>query len=238
MRSSIDKRRDMARSILPSTDRAPGRGITAVKRANRRATARRLRAPGVDDWDDELDAVDPCAYPDRDIGRYVQQRRYADKLNHFQRWAVAVTRDLPREDRLSALAAGLPRGLVGDHALSHLRALPELRSGPPPVWQVRHEAWWAAVAARKAREERAAERRRALLVALLAEPEGHRSLNAAMKTAACDCPGHGERPPRRTLAGVHDVDAFLADVASCHAWRAALAGFLDGGATGTVAGAR
>lgn len=227
MRSSSDKRRDMARSILPSTSREPAKDIARVKRASRRRIAQHLSVVnGVpEDWDDALDAVDLRAYPGIEIREHVQWRRAADKLNHFQRWAVRVTRDVRREDRLSGLAATLPRGLVGDHAMSHLRELPEL--APDPAHRTPRQAFWdredAERAACRQRCATEAARRRARLVAAVTTYDGHRALNRAMKAVpVCD-------PPRwRTLAGPHDVDAFLADVARWYAWRQALDRFLDG----------
>jgi hypothetical protein len=227
MRSSYDKRRDMARSILPSTSRESAKDIARVKRANRRRIAQHLHvANGVpDDWDDALDAVDLRAYPDIEIGQYVLWRRSADKLHHFERWAVRVTRDIPQEDRLPGLAATLPRGLVGDHAMSHLRELPELAPDPAyrtwrQAYRDREDAERAACGQRRATE---ATRRRARLVAAVTTYDGHRALNRAMKAApVCD------PPRRRTLADLHDVDAFLADVARWYAWRQALDRFLDG----------
>jgi hypothetical protein len=232
MRSSLDKRRDMARSILPSTSRSARGDITALKRRNRRLVARRLSVSGgpPDDWDDHLDAFDERAYPDAEINQVVGWRRAADKLNHFERWAVAATRDLPLEERLGALRATLPRGLIGDHAVSHLRALPEI----DPVTAARRARWTSqtlrasrARAAARAAAETA--RRAALLRAVLETPGAHRLLNQVMKAAAHPDPAGVVH--WRTLAGVHDVHAFLADVARCPRSQTAFDRFLAGPVT-------
>ncbi|HWL36525.1 MAG TPA: hypothetical protein VNQ77_10040 [Frankiaceae bacterium] len=231
MRSSFDKRRDMARSILPSTSRESAKDIARIKRAHRRRIAQHLHVGnGVpEDWDDALDAVDLRAYPDIEIRQQVQWRRSADKLNHFQRWAVRVTRDIRQEDRLSGLAATLPRGLIGDHAVSHLYDLPELDPGcgadpsSRHAYQARWAVEWAARAERKQTEYALL---RARLVAAVTAYDGHRLLNRAMKAAPI-----GDPPRWRTLAGPYDVDAFLHDVNQWAVWWRALNRFLDGHVT-------
>ena len=149
MRHAIDKRRDMARSILPSTaGPAYGRGLAAVKRAARRKYRQQLTyATAVGELERFLDRLDPDGYPDRLIRELVRGRRAADRLNHFERWAVAVTAGLPVEDRLSTLRALLPSGLIGDHAISHLVHLPQINP------HARHWGeWFARAVAARSRE--------------------------------------------------------------------------------------
>jgi hypothetical protein len=129
MRSSATKSRDMARSILPSRARSTTAHLALTRRANRRAVGQKLsyiRAGDRGDQENWDERSDLRAYPDIEIGMIVRWRRGADKLNHFERWAVQVTKPLPVEDRLGYMRAMLPGGLIGDHALSHLRRLPEL----------------------------------------------------------------------------------------------------------------
>jgi hypothetical protein len=212
MRSSVTKRLDMARSILPSKARgSAAAALAAARRTNRRAVGRRLRAvaaagvtgPGA--VDDLLDGDDPWSYPDVAIGRVVRWRRGADKLNHFERWAVAVTRHLRPEDRLSHMRALLPGGLIGEHALSHLAWRPEFRVEPqrwPPFRPVPDD------------------HDRAALLAFLHDTlrhGGHRDLNAALKRARHPGParpGTGAHAAR-CLLGHHDVDRFLDDLYAC-----------------------
>ena len=134
------KRHQMARSILPSRARRSAReDLRSIHRRHRSAVAQRLRrdiAVRHAEPDDLFDLGDHTRYPDHEIRDVVRARRDADTLNHFERWAVAVTRHLPVEDRLPTLRAWLPDGLIGAHALTHLERLPELN---PPA---EHDWWW------------------------------------------------------------------------------------------------
>jgi hypothetical protein len=96
----------------------------------------------------------------------------------------------------------LPGGLICDHAMSHLRQLPELNPHDLNIYAFRFARSWEQNAKRQAEERR---RMRSLVTTIL-EAGGHAALNAALKAAAFE----GERP--RTLAGIHDVDAFLSHV--------------------------
>jgi hypothetical protein len=205
MRASIDKDRDMARSILPSRNREPARAAKAhIKRAARRRCRQacgalaQLGAYGGEDWDARLDLR---AYPDAEIRIIVRLRRAGDKLNHFERWAIARTRNLPIDDRLGAMTAVLPGGLIGDHALSHLRQLREINPAAP-------QFWWNPQLRAAERERAQADlcRRIGRAVRILVEHGGHNELNAAIKRTSV---GQVPRPPRRLLAGVHDIDDFV-----------------------------
>jgi len=195
----------MARSILPSRARSTTAHLALTRRANRHAIAQKLSyiRPGDradhEDWDERSDLR---AYPDIEIAMIVRWRRGADKLNHFERWAVQVTKPLPVEDRLGHMRAMLPGGLIGDHAMSHLRRLPELNPDDSNVYAFRFARSLERNAMRQAEERR---RVRSLMTIILGAG-GHGALNSALKAAAFE----GERP--RTLAGIHDVDAFLSHV--------------------------
>jgi hypothetical protein len=205
MRSSATKSRDMARSILPSRARSTTAHLALTRRANRHAIGQQLsyirrgQRADQEDWDSRGDLR---AYPDIEIAMIVRWRRGADKLNHFERWAVQVTKPLPVEDRLGHMRGMLPGGLIGDHAMSHLRRLPELNPDEVNDYALRFVRWREQNAKRQA-DERARMRR---LVTMILEAGGHAALNSALKAAAFD----GERP--RILAGIHDLDAFLSHV--------------------------
>jgi hypothetical protein len=157
MRSSATKSRHMARSILPSRARSTTAHLVLTRRANRHAITQSLsyirRGDRADqeDWDERSDLR---SYPDKEIAMIVRWRRGADKLNHFERWAVQVTKPLPVEDRLGHMRAMLPAGLVGDHAMSHLRRLPELNPCHMSYYALRFDRWRNQHAARQAEERR------------------------------------------------------------------------------------
>jgi hypothetical protein len=208
MRASIDKDRDMARSILPSKNREAARSAKAhIKRAARRRCHQtcdglaKLDSYRSVDWDARFDLR---AYPDAEIHMVVRWRRAGDKLNHFERWAIARTKGLPIDDRLGSIIAVLPDGLIGDHALSHLRLLAEINPGAPRFW------WnpWVGLAERE-RAEADHCRRIGRAVRVLVEHGGHGELNAAIKQTAL---GQTPRPQRRLLAGVHDIDDFVSTI--------------------------
>lgn len=115
-----NKTRQMARSILPSTRRDFAvKKLKLIRHQNRAATRDALRHLD-EDWE-PTDDVDLCWYPTKDIRKVVQERRAADKIRHFERWAVIFTADIPEPDgRLAKMRAILPKGLIGDHAISHL----------------------------------------------------------------------------------------------------------------------
>ena len=220
-----EKRRDMARSILPSRYRGAGRGLVQARRAHRHAIAQELRvlaAPGrlTRGWEDEVierwdEAHDLRRTIDHEIRDLVEWRRAGDKLNPFIRWAIATTADLPVDDRLTALRATLPDGLIGDHAMSHLQRVPALRPAHDhdrSSWRVRR-----AVLADEQKAARAQAYRdlRTILRDVVHAPGGLRDLNAVMK----GCDRHVQRRSceeagcvRRCLAGIHDVEAFIRDV--------------------------
>lgn len=114
------KARQMARSILPSTASRSARAERlhihrAARRVTRMETRRFLFVE--DDADDR--------FPDirGDIRMMVYERREADKLQPLMKWAEAVTRNLPDEDKLPAIKRVLPKNLIGQHAVSHLMRL-------------------------------------------------------------------------------------------------------------------
>ncbi len=137
MKSSIDKKRTMLRSILPSTKR---KEVRKSKRKLHQVQRRRVRhnlgaykgyEDQVENLYDELgedltDYITPLNgnyRGRRDWDAIVWERRNADKLNHFEHWAWKITRHMPVKDRYDYMRSILPDNLVGRHALSHLEFL-------------------------------------------------------------------------------------------------------------------
>jgi len=123
-----EKARHMAKSILPSTARKSSRRIlNEIRRRNRHKTREMCRKLAADPelWDDLAEIRD---YPNHEIHYQKWERRQADKLAHFERWAAHVTRSRPRDERLAAMRRILPSGLIGDHAIEHLRFMEEFAS--------------------------------------------------------------------------------------------------------------
>jgi hypothetical protein len=217
-----EKRRDMARSILPSKNREPARAALAeVKRANRRAIAHELGrfagqrvllddvADDLDDWDERTDLG---RYPYVEIHANVRWRRDGDKLNHFIRWAIATTADVPIDDRLSQLRSMLPGGLIGDHAMTHLAREPQLRRLLEHEWRRVRVRPSVHRSEQKARLAEQFDALHVLLVEVVNTPGGLAELNRVMKT--CDSHTRHDRCieegcVKRCLTGLHGVDPFL-----------------------------
>lgn len=170
-----DKRRQMARSILPSVWR---RGAAAEKahiaRAARRGVRAALRGLCVDPQ-----AEDEAARRDLDrdqkarieMGQLVSRRRGSDKLNHFMHWAERITKELPQDERLAAMRALLPRDLIGQHAIDHLRRHDAFVDPAAEIWQGRYRS-------RHLRMNRGS--RRGVLVRILASPAARALLTEAL----------------------------------------------------------
>jgi hypothetical protein len=194
----------MARSILPSKNREAARkDKTSTRKSERRAgralMKALLRCP--DDYDDEAGLSRDA--PGRMSGT-VSWRRAGDKLNHFERWAVRKTHLLPRDDRLSHLRPVLPNGLIGEHALIHLRQLPELLTARQLNARELERAGWTRRWRKSSRMNRGLQA--TLLRRIIEESNWHRALNRWL--------ARGETADVRTrkLLGLHDVRAFLRDV--------------------------
>lgn len=235
-----EKRRQMVRSILPSTRRRSAKAkLRLVKKSNRAFVRKELRAAVLDP--DRLDDVD-LRYPYTEIRDAVQERQAADKLNHFERWAVTVTAHIPEPDgRLAKMVATLPKNLVGWHAVSHLKGYTEFTSdrvrpyfNPTPPEQI--------LANRKAIAAARHQRRLVLLREIVISGWGHRLLNRFLRTKHAptmwpiwrenhpvehfdkvlgrnvverkDCFVEEFVGPRlsRILTGLGDIDAFLRDL--------------------------
>lgn len=200
------KRRQMARSILPSRARKEARArLRLIHRAYRRRVAQRLNADrrrlGTVDVDELFDLGESTRSPDRAVREVVLDRRLADTLNHFERWAVAVTRGFRLEDRLSRLRSWLPEGLIGAHAESHLRFVADISPRGPDAC-----CWWCSPPAASRESERESAR---LALRRTLERGLHADLNRHLRRA------HSER----LLHGVHDIDGFVAEVVNCSRYR-------------------
>ena len=124
MRNSSEKRRDIARSVLPST--------MCVKQTrhqihkSERARVRQFLHEG--NYDGLVpDRVD--ARTMRGIKEMVSDRRRSDKTSQLIRWAlhrVATEKtlaDATHEERLKEFASVLPATLAGRHALTHIESV-------------------------------------------------------------------------------------------------------------------
>ncbi len=139
MRNHNEKARDMERSVLPSTARKGSRDTRRIIHRRERAHERYLiqqlrRCPDIEDFDENLTFSDRHR---RDIAEMVEDRRSADKVGPLVRWAE---RKIEQDSALAAasfqdrevhFAKLLPPGLIGDHALFHLRWVLDDR---PPRW--------------------------------------------------------------------------------------------------------
>lgn len=124
------KHREMARSILPSKSRKGARdSLRIIKQQNRTATRQALRRVLFDEEYEVEDDVDLGYYPYEKIRGVVNDRRGRDKIAHFEKWAIKITKDIETPDgRLAHMRGILPKGLIGDHAISHLRGYDEFET--------------------------------------------------------------------------------------------------------------
>ncbi len=212
-----EKARDMARSLLPSTRRKAARKHrTGVHREARRTArlevARFERDPEAFDG-----APGPEGAPEQEIRYMVQQRRWGDKVHPFIRWATAITRELPRESRLSHVQGLLPRGVIGEHALKHLEGAEAFED---PI----EREWWELHWGQRRPQWRWMDRgeQAELLRAVLKAPGGHRAFNRwlqARHVTQYHPQGVPVGPTRaRPLRGLHDVLPFLDEVGTYAPW--------------------
>jgi hypothetical protein len=201
----LGKRRDMSRSVLPSTRRrAAAKDLAGVRRSHRREVRKQLRTfvdpMRVDDLEFH-DLSDYHRYPTRATREVVFARRNADKVAPLMRWAVGSTRSIRHEDRLSHLAAILPANLIGRHAMTHLDWMQELN--PIKKWSI---FWFSPREARDPNELREA-------IESVMDAGYHRAFNAFVK-GGVSSEVMGEEPVQacRLLLGLHDIESFVAVV--------------------------
>ncbi|MCB9762670.1 MAG: hypothetical protein H6739_22915 [Alphaproteobacteria bacterium] len=160
-----EKRREMARSILPSKRRKRARwDQTRVKR-RARSKMRQIVREARHDPEGVHERHDLRWEPKGDIRQCVQSRRYADKVEPLIRWATAVTADMPEPDRRSYLKSVLPDGVIGEHALFHLEGF--AFDSDRQAWRV---AWEARRRRQQALERHRRDRREGLLGGALGDP--------------------------------------------------------------------
>jgi hypothetical protein len=212
----------MARSILPSSRRESARAeLAEAKRAARHRSKQDLRRAMMDE--DFADEADLCYYPNEKIRFIVGERRLADKLNHFVKWARERTKGLPAESRLSKVRGILPPNLIGWHAVQHLRMDEHFRPPSHP---------WNYVYGQRTYKHIPRPDWKSILTTIVKTPGAHRMLNRFMvvhhkmtvwyQTAVIDLNRNRtwgstgveyvgpERP--RLLRGIGDIDDFLDDL--------------------------
>lgn len=203
MKNHDQKRRDMCRSILPSTSRRAARNNKAIlKRQHRRHIRLALR-----DWATYDDPYDYEGFAHEDTNRpitggipwlnviqdVVDERRYHDKVGPLVRWVERIKPDLPGDtddEKFDALRQLLPDNLIGRHALSHVDQLFDLSSK-------RYYYWW--------RRPRDYESEAEEFLAFVEGVREHCTLNLGYVNAVfagLEC-----------CAGIHDIDRFATAVA-------------------------
>ena len=126
-----EKKRQMARSILPSKKgRSSKWRLTEIRRNKRRAARQDLRAMLTEEDFGEFTERDLYRDDNTDIYRAVGDRRDADKLTHFVNWAIKITDGMEPDARMAHMKSVLPGNLIGWHARQHLRFTDEFDLNP------------------------------------------------------------------------------------------------------------
>jgi len=184
-----EKLLDMIRSILPSRSRCTARRSKAAEnRVVRRCVRGELRSGRHRDLH-------------RKANHYytVQDRRRADKLNHFMRWCEQLTEGLSVREALDFVRAILPHNLIGDHAYLHWKLHVTIETGHFTGGREK----------RRRRIQSETDSMRCRLRRVLAEaPHVLGELNATIKSLK------QFEQPRRLLLGIHDVDDFVSEIVS------------------------
>jgi hypothetical protein len=192
-----DKKRDMARSILPCRNRKAARQEKA--RVHRKA--RRVVRESIHTDPDEVEQHELRTRIE--TSQAMWWRRDGDKINHFCRWGRSRTGHLPPGDRVAALRGELDSsGLIAEHALGHFAREVEVSH--------LHDRRRRAARFREAREARLLAENRPVpseraLRKLLREAfvTAHAELNAVLKTLAlapCDARSPCKSDPRVSTA--------------------------------------
>lgn len=232
MRNHAEKRRDMARSVLPSTARKSARLNKACgNRAHRRNVTLTLDA-----WAKEIDPYDFEGHvlePEHDNRRdptwdgVVWERRAHDKLS-VVRWAERLCETLPELkdacylERYAFFKKVMPDSLIGRHALSHIKNVLD----PDDPWRGSYKD---VLRNRKIADEERLVRMIEACSLIIPARGAHKGLNLALKSthiishtryhwvsfnqpkrpeaytcSACEDP--------RTLLGTHDIEDFAQDL--------------------------
>lgn len=130
-----DKPLEMARSILPSTARRMAREDKRYVHSRRRQAVRDELHFYEGQRVEDVVEVEPEEVAPPKVGRRRSkaesdvmynrfERRAADKLAHFERWAQRITEGVPVEEQMDYMRRLLPdNGIIGAHAMSHLRSV-------------------------------------------------------------------------------------------------------------------
>lgn len=203
MRNSSEKRRDIARSVLPST--------MCVKQTrhqihkSERARVRQFLHEG--EYDGLVpDRVDGPTM--RGIKEMVSDRRRADKTSQLIRWAVhqvATEKKLinaTHEERLKEFLSVLPDNLAGRHALTHIESV------------IRPDRYSVRVGRRRRRRDEYVNPKIARIeeaAATIIEAGCHAEFNALIRRKfAAIAVALAPKPIRRAryLEGAHDISTF------------------------------
>lgn len=134
------KRRDMARSVLPSTSRKSSREYKRIVHHQVRTHIRGVLVKG--DWENEPDLLlDPQRNKSyQGIKVVVRERRGADKVAPLMRWAEANADKLGStpQERYAMLRSMLPPNIIGWHAMTHVEMIDEFAVSPR--WWRRYQA--------------------------------------------------------------------------------------------------
>ena len=124
------KAEHMARSILPSTKcvRKDRRFIHKRTRAAVRASTHKacLHYEQGTYYAMDIDAPETRGQ----MERLVSDRREADKVSHFITWVEKTTAKMSVEDRRGYIKKLMPKGVIGEHALGHLRRVEGFELNP------------------------------------------------------------------------------------------------------------
>ncbi|MDP3500028.1 MAG: hypothetical protein Q8S33_06840 [Myxococcales bacterium] len=152
-----------------------------------------------DAWDDADGVFDDSTIEVRAV---VWRRRSSDKVNPFIRWATQTTKHLPKPSRLHHLRGVLPKGLIGDHALSHLERHAPFDLRPRIPWKRRRRLLDRGHVANVLRE-------------VLEVRGGHALVNDVLSRQAI-VDERSQQPLSRgsvrRLLGIHDVLPFLEEL--------------------------
>lgn len=129
-----NKVKEMMRSILPSTERANARySKSRIKREDRRRIKQVLKADlgfiDDDDYESYIDeSIDLKDDLQKELSPVIRSRRGNDKVNHFIRWAKAITSDIEDGSKVSHVKSISPKSIIGEHAVSHLDNVLEVKN--------------------------------------------------------------------------------------------------------------
>jgi hypothetical protein len=216
----------MKRSVLPAKahTRNAARLARAAAHRNARRTERAARTV-IDPTESEHRSADLYVVRahsaerrrSTDIRRAVSRRRSSDKVAPLIRWANARADDLGTdpETRVAALRSLVGRGVIADHAISHVRDSDAFADPNDPFYASRVE--WKARAELRPRQLESLGAR--LEHGLRGRSDRFGELNRAIKGAAMP-DGVPTAPRPRLLLGLHDVRDFVEATMTAYVRRA------------------